>query len=110
MEKTGVPVVTTIMGRGAIPTNHPLFIGNLGMHGAYAANMDNLGVRGKFMKLSCDSVIKTCSNGKKYVTVAYSHIVCIGTVRSKHFPRQRSLSFWQAAESIFPMPIRYSRK
>ena len=27
------------MGRGAIPTNHPLFIGNLGMHGAYAANM-----------------------------------------------------------------------
>lgn len=39
VEKTKVPVVTTIMGRGAIPTNHPLFIGNLGMHGAYAANM-----------------------------------------------------------------------
>ena len=38
VEKTNVPVVTTIMGRGAIPTNHPLFIGNLGMHGAYAAN------------------------------------------------------------------------
>lgn len=39
VEKTQVPVVTTVMGRGAIPTNHPLFIGNLGMHGAYAANM-----------------------------------------------------------------------
>ena len=39
VEATNVPVVTTIMGRGAIPTNHPLFIGNLGMHGAYAANM-----------------------------------------------------------------------
>ena len=39
VELTKVPVVTTIMGRGAIPTNHPLFIGNLGMHGAYAANM-----------------------------------------------------------------------
>ncbi len=39
VEKTGVPVITTVMGRGAIPTNHPLFIGNLGMHGAYAANM-----------------------------------------------------------------------
>lgn len=39
VEKTKVPVVTTIMGRGSIPTNHPLFIGNLGMHGAYAANM-----------------------------------------------------------------------
>ncbi len=39
VEKTNIPVVTTIMGRGAIPTDHPLFIGNLGMHGAYAANM-----------------------------------------------------------------------
>ena len=39
VELTKVPVVTTIMGRGSIPTNHPLFIGNLGMHGAYAANM-----------------------------------------------------------------------
>lgn len=38
VEKTNIPVVTTIMGRGSIPTNHPLFIGNLGMHGAYAAN------------------------------------------------------------------------
>ena len=39
VEKTQVPVVTTVMGRGAIPTDHPLFVGNLGMHGAYAANM-----------------------------------------------------------------------
>ena len=38
-EITNVPVVTTIMGRGAIPTDHPLFIGNLGMHGSYASNM-----------------------------------------------------------------------
>ena len=38
-EKTGVPVITTVMGRGAIPTNHPLYVGNVGMHGAYAANM-----------------------------------------------------------------------
>ena len=39
VEKTNIPVVTTVMGRGAIPTNHPLYIGNLGMHGAYACNM-----------------------------------------------------------------------
>ncbi len=38
-ETTQIPVVTTVMGRGAISTTHPLFIGNLGMHGAYAANM-----------------------------------------------------------------------
>lgn len=37
-EKTGIPVVTTIMGKGAIPTKHPLYIGNLGIHGSYAAN------------------------------------------------------------------------
>ncbi|MCU0081488.1 biosynthetic-type acetolactate synthase large subunit [Extibacter muris] len=39
VEKTNVPVITTVMGRGAIPTNHPLYVGNVGMHGAYAANM-----------------------------------------------------------------------
>lgn len=38
-EKTNVPVITTVMGRGAIPTEHPLYVGNVGMHGAYAANM-----------------------------------------------------------------------
>ena len=38
-EITHIPVVTTIMGKGAIPTDHPLYIGNLGMHGAYASNM-----------------------------------------------------------------------
>lgn len=37
-EKTGIPVITTIMGKGAIPTNHPLYVGNLGIHGSYAAN------------------------------------------------------------------------
>lgn len=39
VEKMQIPVVTTIMGRGAISTKSPYFIGNLGMHGAYAANM-----------------------------------------------------------------------
>lgn len=37
-EKTGVPVITTIMGKGAIPTNHPNYVGNIGMHGNYASN------------------------------------------------------------------------
>ena len=39
VDMTSVPVVTTVMGRGAVPTTHPLYIGNLGMHGAYACNM-----------------------------------------------------------------------
>ena len=38
VDKTKIPVITTIMGKGAIPTDHPLYIGNLGIHGCYAAN------------------------------------------------------------------------
>ena len=37
-ESTGIPVITTIMGKGTIPTNHPLYVGNIGMHGNYASN------------------------------------------------------------------------
>ncbi len=37
-EQTGVPVITTIMGKGAIASNHPLYMGNIGIHGSYAAN------------------------------------------------------------------------
>lgn len=39
VDVTKIPVVTTVMGRGAVPTDHPYYIGNLGMHGAYACNM-----------------------------------------------------------------------
>ncbi len=38
-EKMHIPVVTTIMGKGAIPYDHPYYIGNSGMHGRYAANI-----------------------------------------------------------------------
>lgn len=38
VETTKIPVVTTIMGKGAISTNHELYIGNVGIHGSYAAN------------------------------------------------------------------------
>lgn len=37
-ELVNVPVITTIMGKGAIPTSHPLYVGNIGIHGSYAAN------------------------------------------------------------------------
>ena len=38
VEIEDIPVVTTIMGKGAIPTKHALYVGNCGMHGKYAAN------------------------------------------------------------------------
>ena len=37
-EQTDIPVVSTMMGLGAIPTDSPLFYGMLGMHGCKAAN------------------------------------------------------------------------
>jgi acetolactate synthase-1/2/3 large subunit len=36
-EAAGIPVVTTLMARGAFPDSHPLALGMPGMHGSYAA-------------------------------------------------------------------------
>jgi acetolactate synthase-1/2/3 large subunit len=38
-EKLSIPVTNTLMGLGGFPGNNPLFLGMLGMHGTYAANM-----------------------------------------------------------------------
>ncbi|MBD5097319.1 MAG: biosynthetic-type acetolactate synthase large subunit [Lachnospiraceae bacterium] len=70
-EITGVPVITTIMGKGAIPTTHDLYVGNIGIHGSYAANtaiskcdvLFSIGTRfndritGKLDKFAQDAVI-----------------------------------------------------
>ncbi len=39
VEKLQIPVNLTLMGLGAFPADHPLYISMLGMHGSYAANM-----------------------------------------------------------------------
>ena len=36
-ELTGIPVVTTLMARGAFPDSHPQHLGMPGMHGTVAA-------------------------------------------------------------------------
>ena len=38
-EKSGIPVASTLLGLGAFPGNHPLYVGYLGMHGNYAPNV-----------------------------------------------------------------------
>lgn len=39
LEKAGIPAAWTIMGLSALPTDHPLNVGMLGMHGNYAPNV-----------------------------------------------------------------------
>ena len=39
VEKSGVPSAWTILGVSAIPTDHPLNVGMVGMHGNYAPNL-----------------------------------------------------------------------
>lgn len=39
-EKTGIPVASTLLGLGAFPTNHPNYVGYLGMHGNYGPNVN----------------------------------------------------------------------
>ena len=39
VEKSGIPSAWTILGAGAIPTDHPLNVGMLGMHGNYGPNV-----------------------------------------------------------------------
>src|SRR5690606_37005249 len=39
IEKGGFPAAATVMGLGALPTDHPQHVGMLGMHGNYAPNV-----------------------------------------------------------------------
>ncbi|MBN9382590.1 MAG: biosynthetic-type acetolactate synthase large subunit [Chitinophagaceae bacterium] len=39
VEKSGIPSAWTIMGLSALPTDHPLNVGMLGMHGNYGPNV-----------------------------------------------------------------------
>lgn len=39
VEKTGIPVASTLLGLSAFPVEHPLYVGMLGMHGNYGSNV-----------------------------------------------------------------------
>lgn len=39
IEKSGIPTAWTIMGMSVIPTDHPLAVGMVGMHGNYGPNL-----------------------------------------------------------------------
>jgi acetolactate synthase-1/2/3 large subunit len=69
VEKTGIPVGSTIHGLGALSSDHPLFQGMLGMHGNYGPNVN---------QNRCDLLIaigmrfddRVTGNLKKYVKQA----------------------------------------
>lgn len=39
VEETNLPVTSTLLGLGAMPGDHPQFLGMAGMHGSYTSNM-----------------------------------------------------------------------
>jgi acetolactate synthase I/II/III large subunit len=39
-EKTGIPVACTLLGLGCFPSDHPNYVGFLGMHGNYGPNVN----------------------------------------------------------------------
>ncbi len=39
IEKTGIPAASTLLGLSALPSDHPLNVGMLGMHGNYGPNI-----------------------------------------------------------------------
>lgn len=41
LEKGNIPAAATLLGLSALPTDHPLYVGMLGMHGNYAPNIKN---------------------------------------------------------------------
>ncbi len=69
-EKFNMPVVSSLMGLGVLPGSDRRFLGMLGMHGTYEANMAMhnsdlvLAVGTRFSDRSTNSVPKFCPNAK----------------------------------------------
>ncbi len=41
LEKSGIPAASTLLGLSALPSEHPQYVGMLGMHGNYGPNIKN---------------------------------------------------------------------
>ena len=69
-ERFNMPVTSTLMGLGAFPATDSRFLGMLGMHGTYEANMTMhnsdviLAVGTRFADRITNNVAKFCPNAK----------------------------------------------
>lgn len=66
-ERFGIPVTTTLMGKGAFDENHPLSVGMLGMHGTAYAN---------FAVTECDLLIAVGARFDDRVTGKLDEFAC----------------------------------
>ncbi len=70
VEKTGIPITTTILGLGAFPEDHPLSLRMLGMHGTVYANYAVqksdvlIAVGARFDDRVTGNISKFCPNAK----------------------------------------------
>ena len=65
LEKSGIPAAWTILGLSALPTNHPMNRGMVGMHGNYAPNI---------LTNECDLLIAIGMRFDDRVTGVITHI------------------------------------
>lgn len=96
-EGLGIPVVSTLMGIGGFPGDHPLYLGMVGMHGTHAANhavseCDLLVAIGARFDDRVTANVKTFATGAKVIHIdidpaeigknVRAHIPIVGDVKA----------------------------
>jgi acetolactate synthase-1/2/3 large subunit len=65
-EKAQIPIASTLLGLSAVPVDHPLYVGYLGMHGNYAPNI---------MTNECDVIIAVGMRFDDRITGDVTHYI-----------------------------------
>ena len=110
VKTTGAPVTNTLMGLGAYPASEPEFVGMLGMHGTYEANLAMhgcdvlLNVGARFDDRVTGKLTEFCPTAKKiHIDIDASSInknvmVDIGIVADAGLALEAFLKVWKAKQ------------
>jgi acetolactate synthase-1/2/3 large subunit len=110
VKTTGAPVTNTLMGLGAYPASEPEFVGMLGMHGTYEANLAMhgcdvlLNVGARFDDRVTGKLTEFCPTAKKiHIDIDASSInknvmVDIGIVADAGLALEAFLKAWKAKQ------------